>query len=133
MRGTDGARPPIQRYQDLAVYQRALELHLQVNRLTLRFPKFETYELGSQLRRSSNSVPANLAEGWNNRHVAMYLEGINRAFGELRETTHHLWVACQKGYLTRLEFDSLEAGYEQCSRMLRGLERALKRRRDSLK
>jgi four helix bundle protein len=45
----------------------------------------ELFELGSQLRRSSNSALANIAEGWNNKHTNIYLEGINRAQGELRE------------------------------------------------
>lgn len=39
-----------------------MDLHITVHELTMSFPKFEMYELGSQLRRSSNSVPANLAE-----------------------------------------------------------------------
>ena len=88
-------------FEDLEVYKKLLHLHLDVNSLTMTFPKFEMYELGSQLRRSSNSIPANLAEGWNNNHLNMYLEGINRAFGELRETKHHLSVAYQKGYLDK--------------------------------
>jgi four helix bundle protein len=129
VRGEDGPRPKIRRFQDLGVYQRLVELHLRVNILTLQFPRYEMYELGSQLRRSSNSIPANLAEGWNNRHLPVYLEAINRAFGEMRETTHHLSMAHRKGHVLREEFEELESEYEECSRMLRGLERALKRRR----
>ena len=56
----------ISSYEDLEVYQKLVELHLEVHELTMSFPKFEMYELGSQLRRSSNSAPANVAEGWNN-------------------------------------------------------------------
>ena len=43
-------------FEDLKVYQNLLELHLEVHQLTLTFPEFEMYELGSQLRRSSNSI-----------------------------------------------------------------------------
>ena len=50
-------------FRELRVYQKLKELHLQVHELTLTFPKFETYELASQLRRSSNAAPAILAEG----------------------------------------------------------------------
>lgn len=71
----------INSYKDLEVYQKLCDLHLEVYRITLSFPNFEKYELGSQLRRSSNSAPANLAEGWNNKHINMYLEGINRSLG----------------------------------------------------
>ncbi|MEW6374233.1 MAG: four helix bundle protein [Thermodesulfobacteriota bacterium] len=91
-----GNRRQIGSYEDLEVYQRLCDLHIEVHELTFTFPKFELYELGSQLRRSSNSAPANLAEGWNNKHINIYLEGINRAQGEIRETRHHLTMAFRK-------------------------------------
>jgi len=49
----------IESFEDLEVYQRLCQLHLEINEETLKFPKFELHELGSQLRRSSNSAPAN--------------------------------------------------------------------------
>jgi four helix bundle protein len=115
----------IRSYEDLTVYQRLFELILEVHEVSLTFPKFELYELGSQLRRSSNSAPANLAEGWSNKHIKMYLEGINRALAEVRETRHHLKVAHGKGYLTDDHLKLLLGRYEGCRLMLRGLERSL--------
>lgn len=114
-------------FEDLEVYQRLFDLHLEVHELTMKFPKHEMYELGSQLRRSSNSIPANLAEGWNNRHVNLYLEGINRSMSELRETLHHLSVGYRKGYYPREKYEDLEQRYGECGKMLRGLERSLER------
>ena len=107
---------------DLEVYQKLLNLHLEVHHLTIKFPKHEMYELGSQLRRSSNSIAANLAEGWNNRHVSLYLEGINRSLGELRETLHHLTVGYMKSYYSQGMYESLRQRYEECGKMLNGLE-----------
>lgn len=95
--------------------------------MTMNFPNYEMYELGSQLRRSSNSIPANLAEGWNNKHSNVYLESINRALGELRETAHHLSMAFQKGHLSQTAYESLRERYDECGRMLRGLGRAVER------
>jgi len=69
--------------------------------VSLTFPKFEMYELGSQLRRSSNSGPANIAEGFNNKHRNIYMESINRSLGEIRETQHHLMMAYRKDYLAK--------------------------------
>ena len=120
----------IKSYEDLEVYQKLLQLHLDVHELTLSFPKFEMYELGSQLRRASSSIPANIAEGWNNKHVNIYLGGINRAFGELQETRHHLTTAYKKKYLNDETFREFISRYEECARMLRGLENALIRQRD---
>jgi four helix bundle protein len=118
---------PINSYDDLEVYQKLVELHLEVHDLTMTFPKFELYELGSQLRRSSNSAPANVAEGWNNKHVNIYLEGINRAQGEIRETKHHLTMAFRKKYLAEEQFSGLIDRYNECGRMLSGLENSLER------
>jgi len=112
-------------YNDLEVYQKLCDLHIEVNKLTFTFPKFELYELGSQLRRSSNSIPANVAEGWNNKHINIYLEGINRALGELRETEHHIKMAFRKEYITHLEYSDISSRYNECGRMLKALEKSL--------
>jgi four helix bundle protein len=109
-------------FEDLEVYQKLCDLHSKIHKLTLTFPKFELHELGSQLRRSSNSIPANLAEGWNNRHINLHLEGINRALGELRETAHHLTIAFKKDYLTKELYTNYITRYNECGRMLKGLE-----------
>jgi len=100
-----------------------------VHELSLTFPRFEMYELGSQVRRSSNSAPANLAEGFNNKHRAIYRECISRALGEARETQHHLMVAHRKGYVTKELFAKLAEEYNECSRMLRAIDAKLERPR----
>jgi len=117
----------IEKVEDLDVYTKLFDLVLQVHELTLAFPKFELYELGSQLRRASNSAPANLAEGFNNKHINLYLEGISRAQAEIRETKHHLKIAFKKQYLSQEKLDYFVANYEECSKMLKGLERSLER------
>lgn len=118
----------IESFEDLEVYQKALKLHLEVHEVSLAFPKFELYELGSQLRRSSNSIPANIAEGWNNKHLRIYIEGVNRAIGERQETHHHLKVAFRKKYLSEEQFTYFVKGYEEVGRMLKGLLRSLEKR-----
>lgn len=115
----------IRSFEDLIVYQRLLALVFEVHEISLTFPKFELYELGSQARRSSNSAPANLAEGWNNRHTKVYIEGVNRALAEVQETSHHLTVAHGKKYLTDAQHRSLMGRYEECRMMLKSLERSL--------
>lgn len=120
----------IESYKDLKVYQKLCTLHLGIHKLSLTFPDFEKYELGSQIRRSSNSVSANLAEGWNNKHINIYLEGINRSLGELRETEHHLTMALNKRYISQERYGYFIEGYAECGRMLKGLEQSLERFRD---
>ena len=112
-------------FENLEVYRRLVRLHVEVSEITPTFPNYEMYELGSQLRRSSNSAPANIAEGWNSKHSAIYIEGLNRAQGELRETKHHLSVAFQKGYLNKPEFSEIYRRYDECAGMLHRLRRAV--------
>ena len=83
--------------------------------------------MGSQLRRSANSAPANLAEGWNNKHINIYIEGINRALSEIHEVEHHLSVIFQRKYLTTEKYEYFINDYNECGRMLKGLERSLEK------
>lgn len=115
--------------EDLEVYQRLVKLVMRVHEVTMNFPKYETYELGSQLRRSSNSVAANLAEGFGNKHTNIYTECISRAQGEIRETKHHLRIATCKEYIIKSDFIKFYNEYEVCSKMLFRLDQALEYKR----
>ncbi|MCW5551796.1 MAG: four helix bundle protein [Verrucomicrobiae bacterium] len=118
-------------FRDLNVYQKLKSLHLEVHAESLKFPKFEMYELGSQVRRSSNAAPAILAEGWGSRHTNIYLEAINRSLGEVRETQHHLDIAASKHYLTPKRFQELDTAYNHCGGMLERLYQSLNQWRGS--
>jgi len=115
------------RVEDLVVYQKLCDLHLEVCDLARQWPAEERYELGSQIRRSSNSSPANLAEKRSDRHVKNKIEGVNRSRGEALETVHHLYIALRKGYITKKHFEAYRRRYQECVRMLNGLERTLER------
>ena len=111
--------------RDLLVYKKLFKLAFEVHDLTMTFPKFEMYELGSQLRRSSNSAPANLAEGFDNKHTNIYTECISRAQGEIRETIHHLEISFEKRYMTKSILEKLLTEYGESAKMLHGLEKSL--------
>jgi S23 ribosomal protein. len=120
------------RVEDLNVYQKLCDLHLEICDMTHSWPNEEKYELASQVRRSSNSSPANLAEKHSDRHVKNKIEGVIRARGEALESVHHLYIALRKRYLTQESYESIRAGYEECVRMLNGLERTLERQLDEV-
>jgi len=122
--------PDFMRVEDLHVYQKLCDLHLDVCDLSHSWPSDEKYELGSQIRRSSNSAPAQLAEKHSDRHVRNKIEGVNRARGEALETVHHLYVASQKRYIEKEVFESYRSRYHECVRMLNGLERKLEQQLD---
>ncbi len=111
--------------EDLQVYQKLCLLHIDVCGLSHEWPPEERYELGSQVRRSSNSAPANLAEKHSDRHVRNKIEGVNRARGEALETVHHLYIAKLKHYITESQYQEYRERYLECVRMLNGLEKTL--------
>lgn len=118
------------RVEDLLVYQKLCELHIEICDLSNAWPSQERFELGSQIRRSSNSAPAQLAEKHSDRHVKNKIEGANRARGETLETVHHLYVAFRKKYIEQGVFESYRSRYHECVRMLNGLERKLEQQLD---
>src|SRR2546423_1183936 len=115
------------RVEDLLVYQRLCDLHIEISELTRKWPSEERFELSSQIRRSSNSSPANMAEKHSDRHVKNKIEGVNRARGEALETVHHLYIASRKGYIQQQLYEAFRERYQECVRMLNGLERTLER------
>ncbi len=113
--------------EDLDVYQKLCDLHIEVCDLTHGWPSEERYELGSQVRRSSNSAPAQLAEKNDDRHIRNRIEGVNRGRGEAGETVHHLFMAKLKGYISEETYLKYKKRYKECIRMLNGLEKSLER------
>ncbi len=88
------ARP----HEKLEVYRIAHELALRVHALSLKLPKFETYEEGSQSRRSSKSVSSQIVEGHGLRqYKAEYLHYLGRAYASAEETIEHLTFLVETG------------------------------------
>ena len=111
--------------EDLDVYRKLCRLHIEICDLSHAWPSEEKYEIGSQIRRSSNSSPAQLAEKNDDRHVRNKNEGVNRSRGEAAETIHHLYMAKEKGYINLDLYNSFRGRYKECIRMLNGLEKTL--------
>ena len=77
----------MQGFRDLNVYQKAYQLAMQIFDLSKSFPKEERYALTDQIRRSSRSVAANIAEGYRKRqYPKMFLSKLADADGETAET-----------------------------------------------
>ena len=78
-------------YRDLKVYRSAHDLGVKAHHLSMRLPKHELYETGSQLRRAAKSVSANIVEGYGRRcYKAEYLRFLTYAKASLDETEEHL-------------------------------------------
>ena len=109
----------ILRHRDLMVYRKAFEAAMQIFEMSKSFPKEETYSLTDQIRRSSRSVPANIAEAWRKRrYVAAFISKLNDAEGEAAETQTWLECAVRCNYADREIAKGLFLEYEEIISML---------------
>ena len=109
-------------YKDLKVYKLAYKLAMEIFEETKQFPQEERYSLTDQMRRSSRSVPANIAEGWKKRvYPKMFVSKIIDAAGEAGETEVWLDVSKDAGYITEEKYDYFMNGYDEVNRMLYGM------------
>ena len=109
----------IETHFELEVYKKAFDASMTLFGHTKRFPREETYSLTDQVRRSSRSVCANLAEAWRKRvYKAAFVAKVSDAESEAGETQTwvHYAVAC--GYLDRDTAASLFRCYDEVLRML---------------
>ena len=104
----------IRTHKELDVYRLAFDLAMDIYTLTLSFPKDEKYSLVDQVRRSSRSVCANIAEAFRKRRYPKYfVSKLNEVEGEAAET--QVWIEfCQRlGYITSEQAESLNLAYDQ--------------------
>jgi len=115
-------------YRDLRVWQKAIELVTKIYQLLKEFPKEELYGLSNQIRRSSVSIPANIAEGHARQHIKEFLQGLFIARGSLAELDTHLIVAQQLDYINAQEYCEIEVKIIDVRMLLQGLINSLKSR-----
>src|SRR5712691_4640311 len=100
-------------HRELTTYQKAMQLAMDIFKTTEQFPSHERYSLIDQIRRSSRSVCANLAEAWRKRrYKAAFVAKLNDAEGEASETQVWIELAEKCGYLSADRSKSLDAEYE---------------------
>jgi four helix bundle protein len=112
-------------YRDLLVWQKAMDLVVEIYRISTRFPHGEQFGLTNQIRRSAVSVPANIAEGHGRFHTAEFLHFLSIARGSLSETETHLQIALRLGYLSSDELQSADELIQHTGRLLNGLINSL--------
>ncbi len=109
-------------YKDLKVYQLAYESAMEVFEITKKFPIEERYSLTDQIRRSSRSIPANIAEAWKKRvYPRMFISKIVDAAGEAGETEVWLDISKDADYVSKEQYDGLISRYDEVNRMLYGM------------
>lgn len=115
------ALPHAKSFRDLVVYQKAKALAKEIFQISKRFPREETYSLTDQIRRSSRSIGAQIAEAWAKRlYEKHFISKLTDADGEQNETQHWIDTALDCEYLSVVEATKLNQQCEEIGRLLGG-------------
>jgi four helix bundle protein len=113
------------RFEDLQVWQKALDLGEQINDLTKQFPKDEIYVLTSQMKRAADSVVLNIAEGSTGQSKAVFKVFLGYALRSAIEVVSSLFVAKRRKYINDPEFKTLYDEYETLVKMITALRNSI--------
>lgn len=107
-------------YKDLKVYQISRELAIEIHKMSLSLPKYELYEKGSQIRRSSKSITSNIVEGYGRRNYKNdFIRFITFAITECDETQVHLDFLCHTKSMSNTKlYTILSDKYQTLGKML---------------
>ena len=112
-------------FENLAAYQRALDLVDKVYDLMKGFPSEERFALCDQLRRAVVSVPSNIAEGLGRMSGKEQVRFIEISYGSLMEVYCQLTIAKRCSYITEDQFRDISESIEAIARPLSGLRNSL--------
>jgi len=115
----------VKNYRELIVWQKAMDLVIEVYTISRTFPREEVYVLTSQLRRAAVSVPSNIAEGQGRRTTADFLRHLSISYGSLREVETQTLIAARLGYLTDRRCQEVLNLAAEVGRLLNGLMNSL--------
>jgi four helix bundle protein len=126
----------IRTFRDLDAWKTAMDLVTLSYSLAKRLPATERFELSSQMRRASASIPANIAEGQSCGRTGRYLAHVRIALGSAGELATHFELSRRLGFVSEADSRLAEEQLTRTIQLLHGLRRSLERRRlglDSLR
>jgi four helix bundle protein len=109
-------------FRDLIVYQKSRMLAKEIKEIAQSFPKDEKFSLIDQVRRSSRSIGANIAESWaKRRYEKHFISKLTDSDGEQMETQHCIGIALDCDYIDEKTHNQLIAKCLEIGRMLNGM------------
>ena len=115
-------------YRDFIVWQKAIDLSVEVYRLVKLLPREETYALSDQMRRAVVSIPSNIAEGQGRSSAKEFAHFLTIARGSQKELETQLYICTKIGYLTEEEASNALKLCEEIGKMLNSLIMKISRR-----
>jgi len=125
-RDREEVKATVKSYRDLIVWQKAMELLLEIYKVTASFPKEEMYGLVSQLRRSAVSIPSNIAEGQGRSSTGEFVQFPGHARGSLFEVETQILAAKSIGLVNSVIVNRLLDQTNEVGRVLNGLMGSLR-------
>lgn len=116
----------IESYRDLFVWQKSMDLVVEIYALLKSFPKNEEYGLSSQLRRCSVSVPSNIAEGYGRNHTKDYCRFLEIARGSLYEMETQIELSARLDFISQTQLNDILEKSKEVEKMLNSLISKLK-------
>ena len=109
----------IKSYRDLEVFKESYQIALQIHRLTQKYPEFERYEIGTQMRRAAVSIPLNIAEGYGKKSSeADFKRFLKIALGSSNEMMVLIEMSKDLGYIEEEERRVLIERYDVLGKRL---------------
>ena len=108
-------------YKDFVVWQKSIDLSVEIYRLVKLLPKTETYALSDQMRRAVISIPSNIAEGKGRNSAKEFVQFLGIARGSQKELETQLYICTKLGYFTEEEVSTALNLCEEISKMLNSL------------
>lgn len=108
----------IKNYKDLIVWQKSMNLVMQVYKLTNNYPRSEIYGLVSQIRRAAISIPSNIAEGRSRSTRKDFRKFLIQAYASLSELETQMEISLRLGYLDNDNYRIFQNMIEELNKML---------------
>jgi four helix bundle protein len=115
----------LQKYEDLVVWQKAMDLVVEVYKLVKSLPDEELFVLSNQMRRSAVSIPSNIAEGHERSTTKDFIKFLHIAKGSKAELETQLQICTRLDYLTQAQIDMAQGLLVEVGKMLNSLIRSL--------
>ena len=118
----------IRSYEDLDAWQQGIHLSLRLYEVATLLPKWEQYEMSSQIRRAAVSIPSNVAEGHARRKPKPYLNHVHISLGSLAEIVTCPIIANRLGFISAERLANERRETDRVGQLLHGLARSLEER-----
>jgi four helix bundle protein len=114
------------KFENLKIWNLALDLTVEINEMAKAFPVFELYSLSNQIRRAADSVVLNIAEGCTGQSNPEFSRFLGYSLRSAIEVVGCLFIARKKGYLVPEIFSGYYHQYEALCKQITALRNSLK-------